>query len=431
MKPRKLNQAAGYYTPGFFKLYIATLDQISLQDLKYEELVTFVHEYTHFLQDFTTLSGLENIYNIFEWLRLFVTDTTNERKIEIPVPFRHETIEAHTTIIEAAFGAPDDPSLEDISSLQNIRLDHGLPPEIITDHPETATFRTVKAEAVTPEGTFDIEIGILGITESMSYLAEDLMGLPGIDSPDYPYNTARLMADAMCPHIDLSNEVLFALCDVALQCSAPGCAMYEMLYGIANGTYTVPANGYDVYTTFQGYFAPWFDTSADSIVNQAKNHLINLVNPPMGEQYQAWIENIFRFAVHHRQNNPCFLIDEFRRQRYYTDIVNAIGTPLMENAVDEFSKVPVRFNCQFPADMDVEFFPALSYIMDLFAVGKRECPMREWCESSQIETDTKCITNTPARSDISEYPGLCPVGAIWRSWNLSRYRLKTQILYRR
>lgn len=429
MKPITLNHTLGYYTPGFFKLYIAKLERIDLRNLTPEETATFVHEYTHFLQDFTSTIGLHNIFTIYEWMRLFVTETYKNQEVSVPAPFRHEVIEANTILKSKAFGSKPHPSLDHISSLRNISLKQTIPDETIRNHPELSSFRTIKADAILPDGTtLPIEIGTLAAMEGMSHLAEGLMGLPVTNSPDYPYNTVRLLADVLCPNTNLSDEILFAICDVALQSSVPGKALYNILTNIQNGIIKTPRDGYDIYTVYADQFIPWSDRSVDSLTSHTKDHLINLVQPPMGEQYQAWIENIFNFATSQRQAKPSFLLDEFRNRTNYSNIVNTIGTPLMVNAVEDYRKIAVNFGRTFPLDKDVEFFPALNYILQLFLVGKRECPMQKLCQVSGIKTDNNCITNPPARSDISIYPGLCPVGALWKSWNLSSYQLNQQNL---
>ena len=193
MNPITLNQTLRYYTPGFFKLYIASLDPIYLNTLTPQENTTFVHEYTHFLQDFTTITGLHNIFTIYEWLRLFVTETYKKRKVAIPANFRHEVIQANTELKNQAFGSQPDSDLEQILSLQNITLEQTMSAETVANHPELSSFRAVRAEAIRPNGTSKIiYIGTLAVMESMSHLAEGLMALPITHSPDYPYNTCIL-----------------------------------------------------------------------------------------------------------------------------------------------------------------------------------------------------------------------------------------------
>lgn len=65
---------------------------------------TFIHEYTHFIQDFTTLYGLVNIYNIFDWLRLYVNEIYKVRKVQLPIKCSNETLEVNNLIKKISWG---------------------------------------------------------------------------------------------------------------------------------------------------------------------------------------------------------------------------------------------------------------------------------------------------------------------------------------
>ena len=429
----QLNQTLGYYTPSFFKIYIRSIDPIELRELNQEQLATFVHEYTHFIQDFTTIIGLQNIYNTFERLRLYLTETYKSRKVNIPVIFKNEVLSINQVVYEKSWGTiTSDNNLDRINVIKNIIcVTSNLGDAILSRFSILKSFRIVKATVITPSGQdCEIEIGTLAIMESMAYLAEGLMGLPMTAVPDYPYNTVKLMANTLCPKKKLNDEILYALCDVALQCSSPGVAMFEMLNGIASDFRPMPQDGYDVYRIFSKAFNEWNNAASDGFVNSAIECLSSLIKDPMGSRYQAWINNMMSFAVNMRRDRPDYLISEIKQNRSYVNIVNLVGTPLMVNAVEEYSKVPVAFPYNFPVEMDVEFFRAIEYIMGVFETGKRECPLIEWCKKSNIKIDNNCIINPPQRSNPKEYLELCPVSGIWRHWNLSRYKLKRQCIFK-
>ncbi len=425
-----LNQTLGYYNPAFFKLYIRTLNQITLNNLSPSEMTTFIHEYTHFLQDFTTIKGLQNIYNTFEWLSLYVNDTYDTRKLKIPYHSTHPVLNINQEISNITWGRSV--NLHGINKLSNITITKvSISPDILSRYPQLSTFRTVIADAELNNGrTVTIEIGTLAVMESMAHLSESLMGLTPTASPHYPYHTVRLMADALCGALHLSDEILFAVCDIALQCTIPGVGVCEMLQGFTDGAYPVPNDGYDVYAVFGRAFDEWSNQDAKGIVNLAKKHLLELVHAPAGLRYQAWVENMIEKAVMWRTSHPSFLLDAFRWQDKYVPIVNLVGTPLMVNAVEDYSKVPANLPGVFPVAMDVEFYTSVSYIMNLYQLGDRKCPMQQWCINSGINVDINCTIDPPSRADISQYPSLCPVGVLWRGWNLSRWKLNLQYIFR-
>ena len=144
----------------------------------------------------------------------------------------------------------------------------------------------------------------------------------------------------------------------------------------------------------------------------------------MGERYQAWVDNVQSLALDLRRNNPAFLIDQFRKKGMYADIVNRIGTPLMVNNKEQYSKVPAQLTSNYPIDMDVEFFPALGYLLNLYESGQKKCPMQTWCRDSKINTDCNRDVNPLKRANPSLYPMFCPVGGLWYSWGMKDYIIR-------
>lgn len=131
----KFNQLLGYYMPAFFKLYIRTLDPIDLRKLTPAELCTFVHEYTHFIQDFTTIKGLQNIYNTFEQLSLFVNETYRTRKLRIPIQAYHPVLSLNQNISDRTWGSHINISnIVSLSKIASKKVD--LSQDVLNQHPE-------------------------------------------------------------------------------------------------------------------------------------------------------------------------------------------------------------------------------------------------------------------------------------------------------
>lgn len=75
-----------------------------------------------------------------------------------------------------------------------------------------------------------IEFGSLAIMESMSHMMERFLNPTCVTcSPDYPYNIAQILVKSICPQLSNNNEMIFALCDIALQTSIPGVAFLKWL----------------------------------------------------------------------------------------------------------------------------------------------------------------------------------------------------------
>lgn len=420
----KLNQTLGYYTPAFFKLYVNTKKPVDLHKLNVQEFTTFIHEYTHFLQDVSTLKGLQNIFNIYEWLRFFVTETAKVKCVAIPFNLSHPVLNLNQQISHISWGSNTE--INKISVFTNAKVDPvTVSASILSQYPVLKSFSTVNVDAVLPDGSVKpLQIGTLAVMESMAHLTEGLMGLPVTKSPDYPYNAVRLLADHLAPSLNLSDEVLFAVCDVALQSTTPGVSLYHILHRYGNGKHPVPNDGYDVYRHCINVFDPWHDTNIMECPNIGYEHMRELVKPPMGEQFQSWVDNVSSLMLNARRTNPAFLLDEVRDKTRYVDIVNSVGTPLMVNDTEDYSKLPAKLTGTFPVKMDVEFFRALDYIVNLYFTGQTPCPLQKWCTISGLKTDSNCQHDPLRHSDLNIYHDLCPVGGLWRSWAMKDYHIQ-------
>lgn len=435
---KKLNHTLGFYTPAFFKIYIETVQPITPSTLYGQELSTFVHEYTHFIQDFTTLYGLNNIYNLLDWLRLYVNKIYKTHKIQLPLNYSHPILSLNDEIRRHSWGYQQ--IYIPTSTIKKVQIiPHHFPENVIKEHLELSNFRKVLVSIETQGRDLDIEFGSLAIMESMAHMMESFLNPAYVtNSPYYPYNIAQSLARYVYPRIGNNDEMVFALCDIALQTSIPGATFLEMIKLIHDGKTSITINSADdIYTCFNKQFTIWHDCSnPQNLVCQAIEHLYTIIQGPMGEQYQAWVNNLMTQAVQLRSNHPSFLLDIIRggnvhQNKPFTNFLNKIGTPLLTNSVGFITKIPASITGTFPVNMDVEYFQSINYIYSLLTEGRTECPLQEWCKTSGTQIDQNCITNPPAHSDIQKYSQFCPVGALWHHWKLKKYGIRSPFLFRR
>lgn len=434
---KTVNQTLGFYTPAFFKIYIRTVQPIDPANLSNQELSTFIHEYTHFIQDFTTLYGLSNIYNIFDWLRLYVNEIYKVRKVQLPIKCSNETLEVNNLIQNISWGTPK--IYNSVSAIKNVQVKpHSFTKDVLTKFPCLSGFRKVEMEIETQGQWLSIEFGSLAIMESMSHMMEQFLNPTCVTySPDYPYNIVQILVKSLCPQLSNNNEMIFALCDIALQTSIPGVAFFEMVEQIRDNKVPIIIKcADDIYACFNRQFQPWQNfRDPQNIVYQAMDHLQTLVQGPMSVHYQQWINNMQKKAIHLRTKYPSFLLDIIRagnvkNNKLFLDFVNDIGTPLLVNSEGFMSKIPAAIN-KNSTGMDVEFFQAINYIFSLLTEGDVKCPLQKWCKVSGICVDSNCIINPPAHSNITKYANFCPVGVLWYSWNLKKYTIRQPFLFRR
>lgn len=408
---KKLNQTLGYYTPAFFKIQINTNQDIDPNNLSKQDLSTFIHEYTHFIQDFTTIKGLENIYLVYDILIEYRNQIHNNKTNHITLPLNIQ-IPNHVYMMQIKNESWGTRKVCDkINTIIKIDKEQvQFDPNAIKQEPGLANFTKIKLNVDTNIENVDLEFGTLAIMEGMSHLMETFLNPDYVTSaPDYPYNIAQKFAQHICPTI--SDEMIFALCDIALQTSVPGYSFYSMLLDIQKDNIN---NADDIYEKFKDVFKTW----TKDTVNDAKK-LSTLINGNFAAQYKTWVENLFNRAINLRTNNPNFFLKiirggQFNQNNDFIDFVNKVGTPLMFNNHNKAFKIPIN-NTQ---NWDVEFFTAISYIFYLLQGSPKECPLIEWCNQSNIQIDNNCYLNPPAHSNDRE---LCPIGMIWKHWNLSKW----------
>jgi hypothetical protein len=412
---KQLNQELGFYEPAFFKIQINTDEDIVPQNLSGQNLSTFIHEYTHFIQDFTTIKGLENIYYIYDCLREYCHQIydNNTNFITLPLNIQIENHVSMKKIKNESWGTGC--SINKINKILNIYEEHvQFDSNAIAQQSGLANFKKIKLNVDSDKGNISLEFGTLAIMEGMSHLMETFLNPKYVtNAPDYPYNIAQKFAQHICPNI--TNEMIFALCDIALQTSVPGYSFYSMLLDIQKDNIN---NADNIYEKFKDVFETW----RIGIVNYAKEVLSTVIDGNFAAQYKTWVENLFNYAINLRTNNPNFFLNiirggQFNQNNDFIDFVNKVGTPLMFNNYNKAFKIPIT-NTQ---NWDVEFFTAISYIFNLLQGGPKECPLIEWCKQSNIKINDNCYLNPPAHS--SNYREPCPIGTIWYHRNLSKWDL--------
>lgn len=70
----KYYRTLGFYSPSLFHIHLDGIGRIKdMSSWEEEQKSTFLHEYVHFLQDVTTVQGLNNMYRLGEFVR-YVTN---------------------------------------------------------------------------------------------------------------------------------------------------------------------------------------------------------------------------------------------------------------------------------------------------------------------------------------------------------------------
>ena len=422
---RLCSKTLGYYIPSFFEMYIDTnIDDLTINRLPIRDMTILFHEYIHFLQDFTTFYGLSAIYTHSEYLHSVVNRIYNHGSNSFSVPFEikdnNDNVLLNRQISKLTLG---DTSEIDILKISDItKSSDELLPNVY--------FNAIPNRILCTEDNFMI-FGAMAIMENMAYLMERCCSPKGYEkSPDFPYTAAEKVAEFYSPEFARDKLKVLALCDMSLQCSNPGVCFVNIMEGVAEKrlVFDTPESIYDYFysqetvhhgSLEQKSFIEQYKIMLMRVQTQLKGYLQNM---PMLESYYKWIDNIVRFALDWRENDPYFLLKMANHADLATNgcwgkAVHDVGTPLMVNSLGHYFKI-LSNDC--PLDMDVEYFRALREIENLFETGKVECSMYDWCTNS-LKSSPNDLCNVAPWDKCSEKE-LCPYALFWRHWKLSGYK---------
>lgn len=238
-----------------------------------------------------------------------------------------------------------------------------------------------------------------------------------------------MLANKICPG-KLTDLDLIALCDISLQSSVPGHAIYLMLKAIASGKMVInkPEDVYDFFFSKRiNFLGEKMETKQALMVasEMAINHLLSYIRiETLLQEYQEWVLFTMKAGIAMRTKQPYFFLNMARDERNKNNrilkyIAKNIGSPQMVNKLGKrFQLVTDRPICRF------EYLEAVREIERLFEHGERKCSLKPWCEINPegAPVDSRC-DNAPWQRCNDEL--LCPYGLLWRHWKLAEYEVSS------
>ncbi len=413
----------GYYIPSFFEMHVnTTQEDMTINHLPLNDMITLFHEYIHFLQDFTTYYGLNGIYIHSEYLHSVVTRLYALHRNDVKVPFeiKDNTDKVLLNREIRNFTLGDDSG---ISNFNIIDIQEAV--DDLTN-PE-ASLSSIPNVILSSDNDNMVVFGAMAIMESMAYIMERLCSPDySVKSPDFPYMAAEKVADYYVS--DFSNDLLMvlALCDMSLMTSNPGFYFVDVMKNIRDGnlSFKTPEEIYDHFYSQevshidgrQGSFLASYKELLECVEKQMKSYLRDM---SVAKQYYEWIDRLVAFAIDWRENDRCFLLkmasNHLPQNGCFGKAVRDVGTPLISN------NNPGKYYKVIPygigLEMDVEYFKVFYEIEKVFEYASTECSLYEWCTRSPNATPNEYCKSAPWRNCNEQK--LCPFALVWKHWNLS------------
>ncbi|NDV84852.1 hypothetical protein D0T87_23180 [Bacteroides sp. 51] len=419
-----------------FHLHIkGSIDLSNWRKWDKETQCTFFHEYIHFLQDIMTSTGLYNIYVNGEYLSYATNYLYNQ-----PKGMFNRPISSPPDINNVAYN---------IEMNKFVIAQISLPPNIdninfkVTGKARTEdNFKNYNGQRInlikvyipfSDKGNrYEFKLGSYHISESMAYLAEQIMygNPPMVPSPNYPYSIVEQLADCYVPQLSKNKQFLFALCDLALNFTHPAKVLIDYL----------------VIVEEKGIQPQWEDTIEEFISNSVIEtgdgkrisyidgikEIKDLAIDSMNRRFatidhillKKWIFAVIETTFEWRKDDPLILSKlisggPLEENKVFNDFITLIGSPLLSNGKNEtffYNTADIKLSKRKLAHL-----LAAGSIIRIMK-GFNDCLLYDYCKADNRCVNKVCQTKPWKKA---RFLCACPFGHLWYGWKLHGYFPKT------
>lgn len=403
----------GEYIISFFliKLNTCLQDGLSLFDqLDEEKLSTFVHEYLHFLQDVTTVSGLARFVSMSKLIQTCIYEIYQSKgPVELPYSLDKSSVknaDAESDIQEFYLGCDRHLKIHHIDSIQVEReslLDTWIPfSEGI--HAVNLYF---------DEKSEPYVFGSTCIRESISYLIEHLKFGAKVRIKELPYNSCELVCEHLYPELARRKDVIVLLAEYSLMHYHSGRMFFELLQKMkqSKAVNLSLAEIEKICLEETSHLNMDFDKACQEI--EGAVDFLYPLNTPFS-QANSYLKHLIRGGINYkkRYNLPMSLfltLDQNNANYYLRTLVREIGLPLIVNNQHE----------TFSTEEDLSYFlvPIALYQL-FFCLKSPECYLYPYCETAKHPCLDKLLCHDLPWKQV-EKDKLCPFAALWHHYSLS------------
>lgn len=387
-----MNDQLGIYRPSYLRIKInRPVDFSSLKNLPDDIKATYFHEYTHFLQDVTTPSGINGMWNTYDRIRqviAFVQKTVGD----IQLPIKISDVEKESDHFKA---------------MQEIRRSYGLKYPYTDDGSFVVTglklITKPAMEKVVPgyrirfvelllenkqDQKYAYNFGSDAITESMAYLLEKRF-YKSEPAVSFPYCSAQLLADFVCKRIAQNEEFLYTVCDVSLLSTYPGWMFYLILLEIEQQNFIPKCSeelfDFGVKVMEERGWKIWDDfAKSREALNIIVNNLCGIKE--LGPT-RLWLKTIVNAGYNLRLKCPYFMIglykDENTFGKCWEAVVATLGYPEMHDSENNrFFSPPLALK-NLQNEIHPTFLLAFWQLHDLLLRNQLKCNLIDVCKQSK------------------------------------------------
>ena len=407
----RYNTTLGFYEPAVFHLH--TIGNGQLKRMGKWSLLqksTFLHEYIHFLQDITTIQGLNNMFIIGEYLR-YVTNFVKQYKntsIHLPINPLSLGNNVDQNWLARAYTMGKNTPVEKLLVYQKVQ---------VAELKDSNSGKVIPVNGVILRcldrnlQVVDVLIGTLQMMEGMAKLIqEEIYPTPVRNSPYNPYYIARDIADMIIPGLSTKTQTLIALFFLALQRSNPGYDFVEYLefkakHGFDANTLTADVVYGDLQRTIMHLPVETLNyiDSHTFFVGGAEDVMSEYLGGVWyWQNINKWFQTIIQKGSDLKLNNP-FLFQKLSEggditsNNVFMTLIREFGTPIVTNSAHNFDFI--RPNSLIVSKREMINVYAMMQVHRVFlSDGTYSCPLRKYCQNEPFgfrkqKVDKKCLTH--------------------------------------
>lgn len=227
-----------------------------------EKIATFLHEYIHFLQDISTLTGLTIIDLCSKKIQTAMnivakSEGSEEKSIILPLQeCSSKIIEACSNYYSIFRGSSSNLTFKKLHHYNRFYITSDECLEILSDedpimYPKDILESLHEIKVVFNDGKDEYQLGSYIISESMAYLFESTVFNAEKRNNQYPYNICEMIVNKECPAIAENRYLILAICELSLMHEHSG----EMFYNIIEEIKEKKLSFKNV-SEFEKYFLP-------------------------------------------------------------------------------------------------------------------------------------------------------------------------------
>lgn len=415
----------GYYKPGFLHLHINTEQDLELNSILQSDqrlFSTFIHEYIHFLQNFTTTIGLYESTDYIQYLKDMISNIEEEsHSFNIPLKTNNKFNRISKNKIAKIYRGDISTCVNNIAyidylveynSISDINGSQINAPKYIINYYN---------EDKCIDGKY--ELGTIAIKEYIAHAIQNQFYK--IKHPDIPYMIVDHIIAKEIPELEDNIKLKVMLCEASLMSLHPARTFISAIERMKNSG-VLPKSGLEMYNyvhkdmRYVGVLGDFdylelFKSFYDSSIYDYGDAL----GSPVFETELNWIKYIFENGYSLRVSRPDFILELINEPsiaiQKFKEILEMFGTPFMTNNAGKGSfLLPINYNEE---PRQIYILSAVAEVMSVISVQKG-CNMIGFCKSDTSRSkaaNSKCLSR-PWKKMNEET--LCPFCQLWKNWEI-------------